>query len=488
MYLRLIRLELLNFFRNPQFGTNLAVKILMGFAMVYFALVYVGSPFLLYYYAVDELKADPLTLFCRFFFYYWVLDLVIRYFMQQMPTQNLKPFLTQNLSKTFLVRFTIFKTFTHFFNWGYLLFLLPFAGLLIFDGGYSVLGTIGFTIGILFMFYLSNFLNILLNGKVSVLIATVVVAVILGAFEYFQIFSFASLSEQIFYSLYSQPWLCLIPMLLASCAAYAAFQTIRKTFYLDQGLALKVVEGKTENIKFLNRFGVTGTFINNDVKLLKRSKSARSAVFMSVAFLFYGFLFFNGAYQQDFMKLFAAIFVSGGFMFMFGQRVPSWDSTYYPLMMTSNVPYKQYLKGKWALLVAGTFISLILSSFYLFFGFELWLIIFAAGLYNLGVNCHIVLLAGAYNKKPLDLNSSSKSFGGGNNFSVKTFLLILPQMLLPMAVYGLVNYFFNQYAAVASLGLLGLLGFLIRDVIFDLIVKVYKKEKYSTLEAFKKVG
>lgn len=488
MYIRLLRLEILNFLRNPQFATNLAMKILMAFGMLYFGLVYLSTPFILYFYATKEMQADPLVLFCQFFFFYWVLDLAVRYFMQQMPTQNMKPFLTLNLSKTFLVRYTIFKTFTHFFNWGYLLFLLPFAGLLIFEGEYSILGTLGFTIGILFMFYFSNFLNILLNGKTSILVATVAIVAILGALEYFHIFSVLAISQDVFYSLYIHPWLCLIPILLALGAAYWAYQTIKKTFYLDQALELKVAEGKTENIKFLNRFGVTGTFINNDVKLLKRSKAARSAALMGFVFLFYGLLFFNSAYETDFMKLSAAIFVTGGFMFMFGQRVPSWDSSYYPLMMTLNVPYKQYLKGKWALLVTGTFVSLLLSFFYLFFGFDLWLIIFGAGLYNLGVNCHVTLLAGAYNKKPLDLNSSSKSFGGGNNFNLKTLLLIIPQMILPMAVYALMNHFFNQYLAVAALGGLGFLGLLLRDKIFDLIVSVYKKEKYTTLVAFKKAG
>jgi len=34
--------------------------------------------------------------------------------------------------------------------------------------------------------------------------------------------------------------------------------------------------------------------------------------------------------------------------------------------------------------------------------------------------------------------------------------------------------------------LMGLIGFLLRDKIFDQIVKIYKTEKYSTLEAFKK--
>jgi hypothetical protein len=69
---------------------------------------------------------------------------------------------------------------------------------------------------------------------------------------------------------------------------------------------------------------------------------------------------------------------------------------------------------------------------------------------------------------------------------MKVMLIAIPQMILPMAVFALVKPFFGITAAVAALGTLGLIGFLLRSRIFNLIVKVYQTEKYSTLEAFKK--
>lgn len=58
-------------------------------------------------------------------------------------------------------------------------------------------------------------------------------------------------------------------------------------------------------------------------------------------------------------------------------------------------------------------------------------------------------------------------------------------MILPMAVFGVSKYFFGTTVAVASLGVLGLIGFFLREKFFDFIVKLYKKEKYSTIKAFK---
>lgn len=488
MYRRLIEFEFKNFLRNPQFGTNLGMKILMFFGMAYFSFAFLALPFLLYFFAKEKLHVDPVLIFCKYFIYYWAIDLLVRYFMQQMPTQNIKPFLTLGITKKKLVNYTILKVLFNFFNWGNLLFLLPFAALLIFDGGFSVIHVLMFTIGIFAVFYFNNFLNILLNGKDAIVMTVFGILAIFGALEYYKVIELSHYSQKIFYSFYQYFGVFLIPVILAISAAYLAYQEIYTNFYLDKGLELKVAEGKTENIAFLNRYGVMGTFINNDIRLLKRSKAAKSALTMSIFFLFYGLLTFTKGYENSFMQLFTGIFITGGFMLVFGQRVPSWDSSYYPLMMTQNVPYKEYLKGKWSLIIIGISVSIILSSAYLFVSWEFYLTVFAAGLYNLGVNSYITLLAGAFNKKPIDLNSKSKSFGGGgNNFNMKIMLLLLPQMILPMGVFALMKYFFGIYPAVASLGILGIIGFSLRDKIFDVIVKVYKTEKYSTLDAFKKV-
>ena len=60
----------------------------------------------------------------------------------------------------------------------------------------------------------------------------------------------------------------------------------------------------------------------------------------------------------------------------------------------------------------------------------------------------------------------------------------IPSILLALVFVGAFGS--GTVQLVAALGILGLTGFLLRDRIFDFIVKVYKTEKYSTLQAFKK--
>jgi len=367
--------------------------------------------------------------------------------------------------------------------------MIPFAILLLTDGGFGVLHILSLFTSIVSLIFINAFINTIINKNNTLLYSIFAVIIGLGVLHYFKIINVLDISETIFYALYEKWWLFLIPLLLLLLLGKVTFNFIKQNLYLDKGLEMKKKVGKTENIEYLNRFGAIGTFINNDIKLIKRSKAARSALIGGFLFLFYGLLIFNKGYSLSFMQVFLGIFVTGGFNLMFGQRVPAWDSSYYPLMMTQNVPYKQYLKAKWWVFVIVTAISMVIAVFYAFLtNCEFYFTIFAAGLYNLGVNSYLTLLAGACNKKPIDLNSASKGFTAGqNNFNIKILLIIIPQMLVPMAVFGIVKYMAGMSAAVISLGILGLIGFLLRDKIFDQIVKIYKSEKYSTLAAFKKV-
>jgi len=280
----------------------------------------------------------------------------------------------------------------------------------------------------------------------------------------------------------------LIPVAALIVLIALSFRSFTSDLYLDAGLATKSKDIKTENLDWLNRFGRTATFLKNDIKLIKRNKRAKSTVLVSVLFLFYGLLFFTGAveaYDGPVWKIFAAIFVTGGFLLSFGQFVPSWDSAYYPLMMSQNIKYKEYLSSKWWLMVIATLISTVLASGYLYFGWDVYLAIIVAAIYNIGVNSHVVLWAGAYVKTPIDLTSNKKAFGDKQAFNTKTLLLSLPKMALPMVLYAIGHYAYSPNAGYALVTIAGIAGFAFKDAVFSKIEKIYKTEKYKTLSAYK---
>ena len=55
-------------------------------------------------------------------------------------------------------------------------------------------------------------------------------------------------------------------------------------------------------------------------------------------------------YFQQFQDIFVGVFVTGIFLINFGQFIPAWDSGYYKLLMSQNIPYKEYLQSKYLLM------------------------------------------------------------------------------------------------------------------------------------------
>lgn len=485
MFLKFLRLEIKSFFRGTSLGVNLAMKILRFIGILYFMACLAGGAFAAFFYVRDQMHQDPLKVVSKFLIIAWAADLILKYIWQEMSTQNIKPFLTLNIPKNTLVNYMFVKTFLSALSWLNSLFFITFSVIAMFNG-YSITGILAWFTGISFLFYLNNFINILFNDKEAFVISIGCLFAAIAGLGYYHIVPVLSYSENFIYSFYQSPYFIIVPIVLFFGLWIICFKYIRKEFYLDQGLEAKKQFGKTENIAFLNKYGVIGTFINNDIKMLRRNKVTKGILIGSFFFLFYGMLMFTSAiYKTPAMIMFMGLFVTGGFQFLFGQRVPAFDSSYYPLMMTLNVPYKEYLKAKWWLINIVTAASMIIALFYVYFGWEMYITFFAAGLYNMGVNSQFTLWSGAYNKTQIDLNSKEKRIGQKNSLNLKALLLLIPKMLLPMGVFALSKYFFGMTGGVISIAILGLLGFFLREKIFNIIVKQYKREKYSTLDAFK---
>ena len=485
MYKKLIYLQWKSFFRAAGVASKLAQKILIGVVWAYFAFVFSGLAFIAFYGIQEEFGLDPLPTVSGFLIYAFVLWIVIRYFIQKMPMVHVQPLLTLPLSKKRIVHFGLTKSIISFFNIINLFFFIPFGFILIKED-YNLWGVISWGLSIGCIILATNFLNVLLNSQDRLLLIAAAILFALFGLQYYELFDITAYSEPVFMAPYYQPLWVLVPLALMLVSYRKSFEHFLKKLYMDsdQMRPKKEVQRVTE-LKWLDGFGRTSFFLKNDIRLIVRNKRARMAVWMGVAFLFYGLIFMMDIYDSPVIKVFVGIFVTGGFLFSFGQFVPSWDSSYYALMMTQNVPYKEYLKSKWWLVVVGTLVSIPLASFYIFFSWESYFAIIAGGIYNIGVNAHMVLLSGAYTRTPIDLNSMQRAFGDKKSFNVKTILLGVPKIFLPMFIFYVGVLVHSKLMGFILIGVVGILGFALRNLVFDWIEKVYQNEKYQTLAAYK---
>lgn len=487
MFKHFITLQWKSFWRSASLTSGLFMKLFMGFWAIWIIIMMTSGGVGFYYFIKENLNLDPLDTINKFLVYWFVFDLLLRYALQKMPVINIKPLLLLPFKKNKIVHFAFGKTIFSFFNIIHTFFFIPFSIVLI-KNGHPAINVLLWNIGLIALIYGNNFLNIILNKKDNLIFIIGGVLAIFGVLQYFGYFDVTIYTAPFFTALYQIPFLSIAPIIILISLWIVSFRSFTKDLYLDEGLASKASNIETENLDWLNRFGKTATFLKNDIKLIKRNKRARSTVIVSFLFLFYGLLFFTGAveaYDGPVWRIFAAIFVTGGFLLSFGQFVPSWDSSYYPLLMSQNIRYKEYLSSKWWLMVIATLISTVLASGYLYYGWEVYLAIVVAAIYNIGVNSHIVLWAGAYVKTPIDLTSNKNAFGDKQAFNIKTMMLALPKMALPMVLYAIGYYTYNPYLGYALVAIAGIAGFAFKDAVFSKIERIYKAEKYKTLFAYK---
>ncbi len=469
--------------------SGMAQRVLMGIGKGYFGLCYlalmVAMSFALFELPESE-NLQPLPGFFKYAVYLWMGDLVIRYFFQKMPTTLVKPLLIQNVRKKTIVTYCLTKSALSFFNFVNLLM----GGAVLFQVitlKTPIVTAVLFALSFTLLFLANTFLVQLLNHVNKIALPFLVAFAGVLALDFFKYVEVTAYTKYFFEALYNYPLLVVVVAVYLIILLVACYRFYFKNLSLDSAVVVKKETYKYYDLNFLNRFGKLAPFLKLDIKLLTRNKRTRTVLMMSGLFLLYGLIFFTMDMYKDntFFTIIAAIMITGGFMMLFGQYVPSWDSSYYPLMMTQNIPYRTYLESKWLIMVLATVVSTALASFYLFFGLKIYLIIVAVGCYNIGWNCYLSLITGAFVRSKIDLSSNKNAFGDSKAFSVQTLLLSIPTLALPVLLYTILTLVFEFNTAIVAFVIIGLIGMLLKPFMFNLIENLYKSQKYKTIKAYK---
>ncbi|MGB2184875.1 MAG: DUF5687 family protein [Flavobacteriaceae bacterium] len=488
MFLRLLQLQWKSYRRSSAFTSGVVTSIFYLFGMLYFIGIFTLLGFGSFYVIDEDMGVDPLIFINKYMVYgtsFWV---VWRYFIQKMPVLNVKALLSLPVKENTIVHYALGRTIFSFFNISNAFFFVPFSIVLV-NNGYPTTQVLSWHFAIIAIVFCTNYINILINDRNDVFYTVATVLILFAGLQYYDIFDITQHMGPVFDTFYNSPIYTIIPWLILILLYRSTFTHFKHRMYLDSGLQEVKKEAQNLQLGWLNRFGRTAIFVKNDIKLILRNKRSKMTIWVSIGFLFYGLLFFTdssgGLYNAPVWKIFAGIFVTGGFLFTFGQYVPSWDSSYYPLMMSQNIVYREYLNAKWAMITIATLISTALGSFYIIFGWDVYAAILTGAIYNIGVNGHLVLLSGAYIKTPIDLTSTTKPFGDKQAFNAKTLLLSLPKLFLPMILYFIGSLFGGEWVGYMTVAFTGLLGFFLKNKVFNWIETLYKVEKHKTLEAYK---
>ena len=486
MIMHFLKLEWKQFFRSSHWQKGIAIKILMAFFALYFIVVFLGIGVGGYFILKKQFpEQDPLVLVNSFLLYVFLGDLIFRYFMQKLPVMNIKPMLTLPIKKSKIVHFILVKSSFSFFNIMSLFFYIPFAIVLI-KQGYDFEGVFGWLFTMILLVQSSNFLNFLINKNAVAL--GVLVALIVGGYavQYFQLFNLPGFVGTGFDFIYQNPTTVLTFVVILAGLYAVNYKQLRNEVYLDALVSEKTKEVIASDLSFTDRLGDLAPFIKNDLRLMWRNKRTKSSIWMLALGLGYGLIFYTNPVYEDIevMCVLVGVFSTGTFLINFGQFIPAWDSSYYNMLMSQNFKYERYLKSKFTIMTISVVLLFVLGIPYLYFGWDILAVHFAAMIYNVGVNSHVILFGGTFNRKKINLEEKA-AFNFQGTGAVQ-WLIGFPLMILPMAIFGLINWLVSFEIATITLGVLGFIGIALHKKLMAAITNKYIANKYIMINAFGK--
>ena len=488
MISKFLSLEWKSFIRSASFGKSLAIKIVMGFFALYFILVFLALGFGLYPILQKTFPdQDPFIVVNGFIFFWFLGDLLLRFFLQKLPVMSVKPLLTIPIKRSSIVHFVLGKSAVSFFNFLPLFAIIPFSIILI-TKDYQLATVMTWAAAMILLTLINNFLNFIIESfsaetELSFLPIIIFAGTLFGL-NYFNIINISGALSTAMLAIVNNPLLLLILIVILIGLYLFNHKILIKKLYLDNSLKTKIKEVTTSDLGWTKRFGDSAPFMQLDLKLIWRNKRPRSAVFMLVFGLLYGLFFYPQPIYRDMpiMYGFIGVFVTGIFLINFGQFIPAWDSGYYKMLMSQNIKYEQYLKSKYTLMVLSVIIMFVLSIPYVYFGWKILVAHFAAAVYNIGVNSYVIMLGGSFNRKKIDLNQRA-AFNFQGTVAVQ-WLIGIPLLLLPLAIFGLLSHFVSFYAGISALILLGVIGIIFHQKIMRFITNKYLDSKYEMIKAF----
>jgi len=478
-----------SFFRSRGKGTNIAVQIVMGLLILYLLVCALAVGFFM-----DKIlhqvypDRNVTEVFNGMILYYFALEFLSRMQLQELPTIAIVPYLHLRIAKRKLVNFLNVRALFSAFNIIPVFVFFPFIIFNIFPT-YGTFAGIMYLISVLSLAFFNNYLALYVK-RLSISSARFViigfsVLIALALLEYFKVFSIAAVSNWVFSQVAHQPVIAFVFPLLAFAIFNINARYLRNNLYMEE---LSAGEGKktSTDYPFLDRFGDAGTLAALEIKLILRNKRSKSTVSKGLLFIFYGFLLYNKKYLEtnDFnMMLFAAIFMTGNMVLLYGQFMFGWQSAEFDGMLANKVSIRNFFRAKLLLFNLSSTVLTLIVSLYGFISWKILVIQFAAYLYSMGIAPILVMYFATYSYKAIDLKKGSSFNWQG--VGATSMLMSLPIFLAPYLFFLPFSLNGKPFWGLAALGVAGLICFLTRNFWIGVLVKAFNNRKYKIAEGFR---
>lgn len=490
MIIELLKQNLKRIRRSPEFqkrmATNIILGILIGLSMINF--LYLSFNLNKLFRSIPG--TNPVKLINEIVFLYFPADYILRLIFQKYRSVSVKPYLILNIPREKIADLILIKTAQSLLNLVPVILFLPFAftELILHYSWISVTAwfmTIMFTC--VFNAYLVNYTKIkfrIFPVQTVLINAAAIALVVLSAFL---LQAYPKIWSVFMKVILLHPYMALTPLVGAMLMFQVNHRLLFLNLFIDEeeasaGTRRSREKELKENFSFLSSLGKAGQFILLEIKMVLRNKRPKPLFFISFLMIFYGLIFYSQKLPDEMLHLFIASFMTGVFIFSYGILVFGWESSYFGIIMTTNIDIKTYLKAKFYFMTAFTFILYVLMVFYILIDVRIYFIITSLFLFNTGVSVFIIMTMATYNKMKYRLEEGMWSQQGRGT---QQYLGALIVFAMQLGLMFLLRLFLSFDQAIVVIGILGIAGLAAHSYLIALIEKLFFINKYEMIEGFR---
>jgi hypothetical protein len=471
--------------RNPMFEKNKAAKVWIYIGVAFWAcyLIFFGATFA---FVFGEGGRESYQVLNSGLVFILVIDFMIRFPFQQIPTQEVKPYLLMPVRKQRVIDFLLVRSGLDLFNLFWFFFFVPFACIALFRF-YGVFGIVAYLIGIWLLIIVNNYWFLLCRTLMNEHIAWLLLPAAL----------YGGIAAALFVPKHSIVGdLCIdlgdgyihgnILFYLATLAVIAVLWFINSR--LMGSLVYKEIN-KVDDIKirhlsqysFLERFGLLGEFMRLELRLLFRNRvpkiQMRTILALVIAFAL--IQSFTSIYNDPFMKLFITMYAFCAVGMTMLMQIMSFEGNYIDGLMVRKECILTVLKAKYILSCLYMVVPLVILIPTMVTGKVTVLFVFSMACFSMGVVYFMLFQLVVYNTNTIPLNMK---VGQRQSSSSMQKVMAFAVFIVPMALYWLLEMLCGKTVGDLILLFMGIVFILLSNVWLKNVYQRFMKRRYKNMD------
>jgi len=475
--------------RHPMFERNRFMKIftygMIAFMACYFIFfgVVLGNAFL------NE-SIEACDMLNQGILFLLIFDFWLRFGMQETPGQEVKPYKVMPIPTNSIIHIFLIKRGWNWYNAFFLFFFIPFGFLTVAQMPYfGWMSFIGYMIGVWLLFVLNAYWYLIWRTLINqhiiyILLPIIFYAAIIFAGMVATDWLFTA-SMQFMRGFIEWNPLCFLIVLLCIVMLYYVNLWMQKKFlYEEIAKVEKVKKVKSQEMSFLNRYGVVGEYLKLEIKSIARNNVVRK-IFLSgliITLIFCAITAFTPAYDGGFMRIFICVYCFAVYGIMTLTNVMGVEGNYIDGLMSRKESVLSLLKAKYYFYIAMLLIPTLSMIAPVATGKYTIYEMLGCLFFTPGCIFPCLFILAIFNNTTMNLTQKIQQ---RTTNSKAQFFVSMAAMFVPMIImYVLVMLMGSMWGGIVMMGL-GLIGVVLHHVWLKAIYKQFMIRRYENMSSFR---